>query len=123
MTDQRQDKPDKAAGANLDAVFAMAREQVPQPPDALMQAIVKDALSVQPPAGNVVALSPRRGVFAEIWATMGGLAGAAALAACLVVGFGLGFVAPAPSTDDAVSVIVDGADLLDDIQLDMQLGG
>ncbi len=123
MTEQRQDKPDKAAGADLDAVFAMARKQVPQPPEALMQAILKDALSVQAPAGNVVALQPRRGVFAEIWATMGGRAGAAALAACLVVGFGLGFVAPAPSTDDTVSVIVDGTGLLDDIQQDIELGG
>ena len=120
MSEQRQDNH---ASAELDAVFAMAREQVPQPSDALMQAILEDARAVQRPAGNVVALQPRRGVFAEIWAAMGGAAGVAALAACLVVGFGLGFVAPAPLSNDAVSVAVDGTDLLDDIQQDIQLGG
>jgi len=120
MSEQRNDKP---AGEDLDAVFAMARAQLPQPSDALMQAILEDARAAQPPAVNVVALRPRRGVFAEIWAAMGGAAGVAALAACLVVGFGLGFVAPAPMNGEAVSVVVDGADLLDDIQQDIQLGG
>lgn len=70
----------------LETLFAAERVAPPEVPDALMARVLLDAAALQ----NV----PRAGMFARLWAGLGGAPGMGGLVTATCVGFWLGVAPP-----------------------------
>lgn len=88
---QSDDHLDDAA---LEALFATARAEVPQPSVALMERLRMDALSAQP--RPLAAPAPRRSLVAQVLEAIGGWPALAGLATAGVAGLWIGMNPPQP---------------------------
>ncbi len=109
-TDPKEFDLDPALEAELEALFAEARDMAPDPSDALLARIEADAAALQPlPARRVSATMPASAPTGGGWfgfdLGLGGWSSLGGLTAALVVGFGIGLSPP-----DAVSSLT--SDLL-----------
>lgn len=81
----------------LEAFFSAAREDTPDPSEALMAAILADADSHQPGLADIVqpAVKPtRRGPMQALLSAIGGWPAAAGMATATVAGLWIGFAQP-----------------------------
>ena len=85
----------------MEALFAEARVNPPDPPDELMARVLADARAQQ----SVIA-APQRS-WRLLWRGIGGLPGLSGLAAATVVGFWIG-VAPPEALPDLAGQMVSG---------------
>ena len=103
------------------AYFDAAKSGPATASDALMARVMQDALAVQQTAGEVVPVqNPPRGVFAGIWAAIGGWPAAAGLATATVTGVWIG-ASPALGVGDVMTSAL-GNDTAALYQIDLTSG-
>jgi len=97
MTDHEKTELDLSA-ANLDTLFAAEIHIHRIMPTHLLQSVVADAEAVQTMVGagtKIAPMRPRWSFRRDVWDAFGGWRSAAALSACLMIGFSFGY---SPST-------------------------
>ena len=88
-------KPDKILHDNdLELFFEAARQDAPEPSDALLAAILADAQAQQPRATSLSPECPKENWFRGLLSIVGGWPAAASLATATVAGVWLGFTQP-----------------------------
>lgn len=88
-------KPDKILqDDDLELFFKAARQDVSEPSDALMAAILADAQAQQPRAASLSPARPKENWFRSLLAVVGGWPAAASLTTATVAGVWLGFTQP-----------------------------
>ncbi|MBZ0129275.1 MAG: hypothetical protein K8F59_09180 [Rhodobacteraceae bacterium] len=100
--------------AGLEAFFAAARQQNDAPSEALMTAILGDALAAQPARrGLPMAASPapRRWAMRDLWQGLGGWQTAAVLGVSLAIGGVLGYTPPS-ALEPLTAGVLDGTGML-----------
>ncbi len=91
---------------DLEVFFTAEQAADNRTSDALMAAVLRDAMAAQPlPAGIATAPKARWSWPRDLWDTMGGWAAAGALSACLVLGLSIGYTPPQGLADIAISVL------------------
>ncbi|RLJ60548.1 hypothetical protein BCF46_0751 [Litoreibacter meonggei] len=113
MTDKLNMTPD--TGAELDALFAQARDEAPMPSASLLARVAEDAKQTQEGFGRKagIARTPRISWWAQFFDDIGGLPAMGGLVASACTGIYLGFVNPDfatswGSTDTEITVEAEG---------------
>ncbi len=104
-TDPKEFDLDPALEAELEAMFAQARDMSPDASDALLARIEADAIAHQPAPFSAAPVHAKGGGWFSLDLGFGGWSSLGGLTAALVVGFGIGLSPP-----DAVSTLT--SDLL-----------
>ena len=104
-TDPKEFDLDPALEAELEAMFAQARDAAPDASDALLARIEADAIAHQPIPFSAAPAHAKGGGWFSLDLGFGGWSSLGGLTAALVVGFGIGLSPP-----DAVSTLT--SDLL-----------
>ena len=114
--DPKEFELDPALEAELEAMFAEARDDAPSPSNDLLARIEAQALAEQPAPVQVVAPAPAkaRGWF-DWHMGVGGWSSLGGLTAALVVGFGIGFSSPDTLTTLTPSFLSTDTSELDDV--------